>query len=280
MSLAASTTRRRTVRTTVSLEGMNALLDGSLGRPADVLGPQTVHHEGRKMLAVRAFLPDTRQAWVLEPKRGTTRPMRRIHPAGLYEALCPLDALNIVSDKQPMPAYQLRVADHEGEMKTLHDPYAFAPLMTDFDLHLFGEGKLLRGYEKLGAQVREVDGVRGTNFAVWAPNARSVSLVGDFNHWDGRRHPMKLHATGGVWELFVPGMDAGEKYKFRVRMAHGETIDKSDPYGFAAELPPCTASIVTDLSRFAWHDHEWMDRRANTNQLERPIAIYEVHLGS
>jgi 1,4-alpha-glucan branching enzyme len=152
--------------------------------------------------------------------------------------------------------------------------------MSDFDLHLFGEGKLLRGYEKLGAQIREVDGVRGTNFAVWAPNARSVSVVGDFNHWDGRRHPMRLHATGGVWELFVPGMDAGEKYKFRVRMAHGETIDKSDPYGFAAELPPCTASIVTDLTRFAWHDLEWMERRAHTNPLEKPILVYEVHLGS
>src|SRR4051812_41986071 len=283
MSLAASTTRRWTVRSTVSLEGMNALLDGCLSRPADVLGPQTVHHEGRKMLAVRAFLPDTRQAWVLEPNRGTSRAMRRIHPAGLYEALCPLDESNYPlagrnACPTTMPAYQLRVADHEGEMKTLHDPYAFAPLMTEFDLHLFGEGKLLRGYDKLGAQIREIDGVRGTNFAVWAPNARSVSVVGDFNHWDGRRHPMRLHATGGVWEIFVPGMNAGEKYKFRVRQAHGETIDKSDPYGFAAELPPCTASIVTDLSRIAWHDNDWMERRAHTNALEKPISCYEVHL--
>src|SRR6478609_5295459 len=105
MSLAASTTRRRTVRTTVSLEGMNALLDGSLARPADVLGPQTIHHEGRKMLAVRAFLPDSQQAWVVERGHGGSRPMRRIHPAGLYEALCPLDALNIVSESPSMPAY-------------------------------------------------------------------------------------------------------------------------------------------------------------------------------
>ena len=208
-----------TVRTTVSLEGMNALLEGRLGRPADVLGPQTVHHEGRKMLAVRAFLPDTRAGLGPRPQAWHSRPMRRIHPAGLYEALWPLDSRNIVTDSAPMPTYQLRAIDHEGEMKTLHDPYAFAPLMTDFDLHLFGEGKLLRAYDKLGAQLREVDGVRGTNFAVWAPNARSVSIVGDFNHWDGRRHPMKLHATGGVWELFVPGMDAGEKYKYRVRGA-------------------------------------------------------------
>src|SRR5262245_49590686 len=234
---------------------MNALLEGRLERPADVLGPQTIYRDGRKMLAVRAFLPDTQQAWVVDAFGQTTHPMRRIHPAGLYEGLCLLD------DACPRPAYQLRVADQEGEMTTLHDPYAFAPLLTDFDLHLFGEGKLLRCYEKFGAQVRDVDGVRGVNFAVWAPNARSVSVVGDFNHWDGRRHPLKLHATGGVWELFVPGLEAGEKYKFRVRMAHGETIDKSDPYGFAAELPPCTASIVTDLNRFHWHDQEWMERR-------------------
>jgi 1,4-alpha-glucan branching enzyme len=104
--------------------------------------------------------------------------------------------------------------------------------------------------------------------------------VGDFNHWDGRRHPMKLHATGGVWEIFIPGLEAGEKYKFRVRGQHGEVIDKSDPYGFAAELPPCTASIVTDLSQFQWQDHEWMQRRAQTNPLDKPISIYEVHLGS
>jgi len=280
------------VRTTVSLEGMNALLEGRLGRPADVLGPQTISHEGRKMLAVRAFLPGSQQAWVVDRGQREGRPMRRIHPAGLYEALCPYDALcsdntqrqnstaNLLADARQQPAYELRVADREGEMKTLHDPYAFAPMLSEFDLHLFGEGKLLRGYEKLGAQVREIDGVRGVNFAVWAPNARSISVVGDFNHWDGRRHPLKLHPTGGVWEIFIPGLDAGEKYKFRVRGAHGEVGDRSDPYGFAAELPPCTASIVTDLSRFQWHDSEWMERRAQTNAHERPLSIYEVHLGS
>ena len=268
------------MRSTVTLENVNALLEGRLERPTEVLGPQTVQHAGRKMLAVRAFLPDVQQAWLLDPLHGASQPMRRIHPAGLYEGLYPFEPANIVSEGRPMPAYQLRAIDQEGEMKTLHDPYAFSPLMTDFDLHLFGEGRLLRGYEKLGAQIREVDGVRGTNFAVWAPNARSVSIVGDFNQWDGRRHPMKVHATGGVWEIFIPGLEAGEKYKFRVRQAHGEVVDKSDPYGFAAELPPCTASIVTDLSRFKWEDQEWMHRRANTNQLDKPISVYEVHLGS
>jgi 1,4-alpha-glucan branching enzyme len=259
---------------------VGALLEGRLSRPADLLGPQTIGHGERKMLAIRAFLPETRQAWVLDSRHGISLPMRRIHPAGLYEALCPAEALDVRDGAQARPQYQLRALDHEGEMKTLHDPYAFAPLLTDFDLHLFGEGKMLRCYDKFGAQIREVDGVRGVNFAVWAPNARSMSVVGDFNHWDGRRHPMKLHATGGVWEIFIPGLDAGEKYKFRVRGQHGETIDKTDPYGFAAELPPCTASIVTDQSRFRWHDHEWMERRAKTNAHEQPLSVYEVHLGS
>ena len=147
-----------------------------------------------------------------------------------------------------MPAYQLRAIDHEGEMKTLHDPYAFAPLMSDFDLHLFGEGKLLRGYEKLGAQIREVDGVRGTNFAVWAPNARSVSIVGDFNQWDGRRHPMQRTPPAASGSCSCRGWTRARNTSSASRQSHGEVIDKSDPYGFAAELPPRTASIVTDLT--------------------------------
>src|SRR5687767_9835588 len=244
---------------------MNALLDMRLHNPGQVLGPQTIVEGGRKMLAVRAFLPESRQAWLLDASHGSARVMRRIHPAGLYEAICPLD------EATPVNQYQLRASDHEGEMTTLHDPYAFPTHLTDFDLHLFGEGKLLRCYDKFGAQLREVDGVKGVNFAVWGPNARSISLVGDFNHWDGRRHPMKLHPTGGVWELFVPGLAAGEKYKYRVRGAHGEVIDKTDPYGFAQELPPCTASIVTDLSRFQWNDEAWLDLRANSNAHEQPI---------
>src|SRR5215204_87436 len=164
---------------------MNDLLDMQLRDPSQVLGPQTIVREGRKMLSVRAFLPDSRQAWLLDAAHQAQRPMRRIHPAGLYEAICPLD------DAGGLKQYQFRIADHEGEMTTAHDPYAFPTHLTSFDLHLFGEGKLLRCYDKFGAQLREVDGVKGVNFAVWAPNARTISVVGDFNHWDGRRHPMK-----------------------------------------------------------------------------------------
>ncbi|HZN32892.1 MAG TPA: 1,4-alpha-glucan branching enzyme, partial [Pirellulaceae bacterium] len=161
------------MRSTVSLAGITALLDANLGRPTEVLGPQTIWREGRKMLAVRAFLPGSRQAWVMDAATAAARPMRRLHPAGFYEAICPLDE-SPACESRPYPAYQLRVADHEGQMTTLHDPYAFPTTLTDFDLHLFGEGKLLRGYDKFGAQPRTIDGVKGVNFAVWAPNARTV----------------------------------------------------------------------------------------------------------
>jgi len=118
------------------------------------------------------------------------------------------------------------------------------------------------------------------NFAVWAPNAQSVALVADFNGWDARKNLMQKQIPSGIWELFVPGLKAGEKYKYRVRGQHGELLDKSDPVGFAAELPPRTASVVTDLSTHQWNDWQWMERRKNTNWLEKPISVYEVHLGS
>ena len=161
----------------------------------------------------------------------------------------------------------------------MRDPYAFPPLLTDYDLHLIGEGTHWKSYERLGAHLRTVDGVEGVNFAVWAPNATGVSIIGDFNGWDGRRHPMRKRIPSGIWELFVPGVRDGTHYKYQVRH-HGTTTDRSDPYGFAAELPPRTASIVTHLDSYDWGDSEWMATRARHNALDAPISIYEVHLGS
>ncbi|MCA9125301.1 MAG: 1,4-alpha-glucan branching enzyme, partial [Planctomycetales bacterium] len=162
----------------------------------------------------------------------------------------------------------------------MHDPYAFEPFLTDYDLYLLGEGTHSRAYDKLGAKLRDVEGVTGVNFAVWAPNATSVQVVGDFNYWDGRSHSMRKHIPSGIWELFIPGLKTGEKYKFRVKTSDGGSIDKSDPYGVAAELPPCTASIVADLDVHQWRDSKWMEQRRQLNPLEQPMSIYEVHLGS
>jgi len=260
------------VRTTVPLDGVGALVEANHENPFELLGPHEVNLNGQRAISVRAFLPTAEQAWVVEPAQAVSRPMRRIHPAGLYEAILPHQGFH--------RGYQLRIAGDQGQVITTHDPYAFEYYLTDYDRYLIGEGRHWNAYEKLGAQLRTVDGIAGVNFAVWAPNAQSVALVGDFNEWDGRRHPMQKQIPSGIWELFVPGLKAGEKYKYRVRQRYGEIIDKSDPVGFAAELPPRTASIVSDLSAHQWHDQQWMERRKDVNWLERPVSIYEVHLGS
>lgn len=261
------------MRTGVQLDSVAALLDGTHENPFEILGPHQIEEEGRRALAIRAYLPEATQAWVIHPAHDRTSPMRRIHPAGVYEALCP------ELEEQGGGTYQLQVADRRGEISIMHDPYSFQPLLTNYDLHLLGEGKHWHAYEKLGAQLRSVDGIEGVNFSVWAPNARGVSLVGDFNGWDGRSHPMRKQVPGGVWELFVPSLKPGEIYKFRITSTDG-VVDKFDPYGFASELPPRTGSVVADLKRHQWNDSDWLEQRARTNPLEQPISIYEVHLGS
>jgi 1,4-alpha-glucan branching enzyme len=229
---------------------------------------------GRQALAVRAFLPESAQAWVVDPLHGeAARPMRRIHPAGLFEAICPF------GPNAEKSRYLLRVADEEGMKKTIHDPYAFPHLLTEYDLYLLNEGRHWQSYERMGAHLRTIDGVEGVNFAVWAPNATGVSIVGDFNKWDSRRHNMRKHIPSGFWELFVPGLGEGTLYKYQIRH-HDEVFEKSDPYGFAAEVPPRTASKVVNLNNYQWQDGEWIAKRRETNWLERPIACYEVHLGS
>ncbi len=263
------------MRTNLCLENIGRLIEGRHENPFELLGPHEVNDAGRRALAVRAYLPNSMQAWVVDPKHAQSPlPMRRIHPAGLFEAICPM------SNGDGSPRYMIRVADEGGKKPTMmYDPYSFPHLLTDYDLHLLNEGRHWQSYNKLGAQLRTVDGVDGVNFAVWAPNATSVSVVGDFNSWDGRRHPMRKHIPSGFWELFVPGLGEGTLYKYQIRH-HDWVFEKSDPYGFAAEVPPRTASKVSDLSRYTWHDPEWMTRRRETNWLEKPLSFYEVHLGS
>jgi len=262
------------VRTTVPLEKVGQLVDGRHENPFELLGPHEVIDGGRRALAVRAYLPQSAQAWVVEPEHpdGAT-PMRRIHPAGLFEAICPMPAAHGAW------RYMVRVADESGKRLTMHDPYAFPHLLTDYDLHLLGEGRQWQMYDKLGAQLRTVDGVEGVNFAVWAPNATGVSVVGDFNGWDPRRHAMRKHIPGGIWELFVPALGEGTPYKYHLRR-HGHSTERSDPMAFAAETPPRTASRVVDLNRYHWHDEAWLQRRRTAHWLEEPLSFYEVHLGS
>jgi 1,4-alpha-glucan branching enzyme len=257
------------------MDKISQLVEGRYENPFELLGPHEVDEGGRRVLAVRAYLPTSTQAWVIDPAhQDAPRPMRQIHPGGVFEAICPLPKQGNGKSR-----YLLRVADEGGKKVTMHDPYAFPHLLTDYDMHLLNEGRHWQCYNKLGAQVRTVDGVAGVNFAVWAPNATSVSVVGNFNAWDGRRHPMRKHIPSGFWELFIPGLSVGTLYKYQIRH-FDQVFEKSDPFGFAAELPPRTASVVAELNRYRWQDAQWLARRRETNWLEGPLSFYEVHLGS
>ncbi len=273
----------------VALDAIGPLVHGYHENPFEVLGPHEIEQRGERALAVRAYLPEAQRAWVVDAAQGDSRPMRRIHPAGLYEAIVEERGLKngeLLHYRDPnssiltAPPYQLRVTYKSGETLTMHDPYAFPPMLTHYDLHLLGEGTHWRSYERLGSHLRTIDGVQGVNFAVWAPNAESVAVVGSFNYWDGRGHAMRKIVPSGIWELFIPGVQAGALYKFAVKHRGGHVVEKCDPYGFAAEVPPRTANIVVELGDYQWNDAEWIDKRPQHNALDAPIAIYELHLGS
>ncbi|TAM98622.1 MAG: 1,4-alpha-glucan branching protein GlgB [Rhodanobacteraceae bacterium] len=242
---------------------------GEHAHPCGVLDIQAVDDPRR--VAVRCFLPGALRVEVVE--RGSGR---------LLGALSPLGGgcfAGTVAAAEGCFAYRLRVHDAQG-VRELDDPYAFPPLLGDLDCHLLAEGNHWRAYEVLGAHARRIDGVDGVAFAVWAPNAERVSVVGSFNRWDGRAHVMRWRFECGVWELFVPGVGAGELYKYEVRTRGGSIMLKSDPYAFATELPPGTASRTGDAAPFAWNDQAWMAWRASAVPRNAPLAIYEVHLGS
>jgi 1,4-alpha-glucan branching enzyme len=200
--------------------------------------------------------------------RGELRP---VHPGGVFEG-------RLEDAKLPLD-YELEVDYGEDGTYTVGDPYRFRPTLGDIDVHLVGEGRHEELYAKLGAHVIEHQGVRGTAFAVWAPSARSVSVVGDFNSWDGRLHPMRSLGARGIWELFLPGVYSGAFYKFEILTQQGEIRLKADPVAFATEVPPKTASMVYE-SHHEWDDAEWLERRRGAEHVSAPVSIYEVHLGS
>jgi 1,4-alpha-glucan branching enzyme len=236
--------------------------------PHGILGA----HEADGGVVVRAYRPEA-QAVRVQPADSSSAPVEAElkDPSGLWEALLP-------QAKLPLE-YELEIEYPNGETYVTRDPYAFLPTLGDLDLHLIGEGQLEQLYEKLGAHVREIEGVAGTAFAVWAPNAHSVSLVGDFNSWDGRLHPMRSLGSTGVWELFVPGVEEGATYKYEIRTQDRRLRLKADPVAFYAEVPPANASVV-HRSKHEWADGEWLARRAESDALREPMSIYEVHLGS
>jgi len=242
---------------------VGALIEGREADPFALLGP----HETTSGTVIRAVLPGASSATVVDLQGKTLATFRRTHPNGLFEATLPARV-----------PYRLRI-DWQGVMQETEDPYAFPPLLGQLDVYLLAEGRHWRMGACLGAQPMEVDGVAGVRFAVWAPNARRVSLIGNFNAWDGRRHPMRLRIECGVWEIFIPGLSIGELYKYEILGADGTLVAHADPVARAAEVPPATGSMVASPAPFAWSDEDWQAARPQRRDAA-PLAIYEVHAAS
>ena len=243
--------------------------------PFAVLGMHTIEDGAGQV--VRVWRPGAQRMALQRVGDSSSSPhdyeMTRVHPAGFFELLIP--------EARERFVYQLKWKTVEGQEEgPMADPYAFGTLLGEQDLHYLGEGKHRQLYEVFGAHQREMDGVEGMMFAVWAPNARRVSVVGNFNAWDGRVHVMRKRLEGGVWELFVPGVGFGVHYKFELVGADGSLFNKSDPFAFFSQHGPETASITCDLDTFAWNDSGWMEQRASTDLYSRPVSVYEVHMGS
>ena len=220
--------------------------------------------------------------WVLRVLRPNASSVSLHHPDGLI-ALNRDDARGLFTwhgVTPPVRPWQLTIAEGGSEF-TLTDPYAFGPLLSDDELHLFSEGRLLQAWKSFGAHPATLEGIRGVCFALWAPNADRVSVVGEFNRWDGRLHPMRVRGSTGVWELFIPGMQAGDLYRYEIRNRDsGEVFTKIDPYARHFELRPGTAPVVPAESRHVWNDQDWLENRATRDWLHAPMNIYEVHAGS
>jgi 1,4-alpha-glucan branching enzyme len=246
-------------------EALQRLRRAEEGDPFSYLGPH-IEADG---VGVRAWLPGAESVELLDAvDQSPLGTMVRADPEGLFEGLM----------AEPRK-YLLRIQWPDAEQIT-EDPYAFGPLLGDLDLHLFAQGNHHELGSCLGAQVMKQDGIPGVRFAVWAPNARRVSVVGDFNAWDGRRHPMRRRYPAGIWEIFIPRLEPGERYKYEILGAEGLLPLKADPVGLAGEPPPATSSRVTGALAFEWQDQEWMDRRKVAQQPGQPLAIYELHAGS
>ncbi|OYX73745.1 MAG: 1,4-alpha-glucan branching enzyme [Rhizobiales bacterium 32-66-11] len=255
---------------------VEALVEGRHGDPFALLGPHRIGHD----LVLRTFQPGAREVEVVDPVTGAhMATLSQVHPAGLFSGKLPSAEGRKEADLPPR--YRLRIRWGDGGMQESEDPYAFPPLLGDLDLYLLGEGTHLGLSEVLGAHVASVDGISGVRFALWAPNARRVSVVGDFNGWDGRRNPMRQRQSAGIWEIFIPRLGAGARYKFELLGADGNLLPlKADPLARAAELAPATASIVADPAPFHWTDTGWMEQRPARQDAQAPISIYELHPGS
>ena len=256
---------------------LNSFLSGTHSDPFRILGPHRMGDD----LAVRAFRPDARKIEIILDGSASAKATadrrppveaEKIHRDGFFQAKIP----NATRDLD----YQLRVTNWDGSEYVMRDPYQYGPIMGEIDLHLFSEGQHWQLYEKFGAHLRNLGDAAGVYFSVWAPNAQRVSVVGDFNGWDGRVNPMRKLLGSGVWELFLPGVKEGAHYKFEIRAQSGALLLKSDPFAFFNQHGTSTSSLVYNLERYQWSDADWMEQRRAKEWPKSPISIYEVHIGS
>jgi len=251
---------------------IDALMNARHPEPRSLLGYHEIPRKNdAPVCVVRVLEPDATSVTVEWDGPGAANALSCIDARGLFEGRVP--------HRRPLHPYRLSVKYRNGTELTKHDPYYFAPQLSDFDLYLFGEGNHYSIYHKLGAHPVTLDGLAGTRFAVWAPNADRVSIVGPFNLWDGRRHAMQVRGGSGIWELFVPDVGPGTAYKYEIRTKSGQAILKADPYGFAMQLRPDNCSVVAAIDGYAWGDEAWMSARP-VNPASLPINIYELHPGS
>jgi len=256
---------------------LSEILKGVSRDPFAVLG---MHHvtEGtgkakKKCVAIRAYLPRAEAVTAKDAQTGETFGLSPDQGGeGLFEA--------VIKDRKEFFRYTLEITFDDGGSFTTADPYCFKPTVSEHDAYLFNEGRLHGLYGTLGAHPTELEGFRGTRFCVWAPNAKRVSVVGDFNGWDGRRHQMRMIGLSGLWEIFVPLVGEGDRYKYEIHSFVDTVYLKSDPVAFQAERPPRTASVVCGLGGYEWGDGDWMERREGQRPHKGPMSIYEVHLGS
>jgi len=251
-----------------------ALVQGRHSDPFSVLGPHQLRQNGVSGLAIRTCQPHAATIAVVDRSSGRAIAMDRLHQDGVFETFVE----GVTRDGFD---YRYQVTWPSGESSEIDDPYRYGPVLTDFDQHLFAEGTHVRAFNRLGARPIRHGGRSGVHFAVWAPSARRVSIVGDFNTWDGRVHPMRTLVPSGLWEIFIPDLGIGDRYKFEIVTPQNHIVLKADPCARYFEQPPLTASIVWDPGNYMWGDGEWMrDRAAKGAWLGRPMSVYEAHLGS
>lgn len=255
----------------ISKDELKSIVSARCGLPQEFLGM----HKCKGGIVVRAYIVNAKSCHLVDLRKSARKSaeMEKFDPSGFFE-------LFIKGARKPFP-YRFRVERYDGEIREFADAYSFPPSLTDEELYLFGLGDDRKVYEHLGSHLREIDGVKGTAFAVWAPTARRVSVVGDFDEWDGRYFPMRPLETSGVWEIFIPGVGEGAKYKYEILAANNDTpFLKSDPYAVRFEPPPHNSSVVCDIAGYGWSDEKWIKNRMETDWAKKPVSVYEVHLGS